>query len=164
MPGVGKSYWAKKMSDKYGWNYVDMDTWIEQRAGQSVSALFTLGGEEQFRKLETQCLEEIITANKNKDMIVACGGGTPAFGNNITLMKKNGCVVYIENDISTLAGRIRLNMEERPLFSSGLVEEVLVNLYEQRKPYYKQADYSLTANEISLVNFDKIIELCTGRQ
>lgn len=165
MPGSGKTYMAKQLSEKYSCNCVDLDEYIEQKEQQPIHEIFRTKGESYFRTVECECLKEIIIAGKDGLTIVACGGGTPAFCNNMKLMKQAGCVVYFAVDMNTLESRIKTNIKDRPLFESvDVVKPVLYQLYHLRKSYFEQADYMFNANEYSMDNFDKIIESCINKQ
>lgn len=165
MPGAGKSYRAKLLSGKYGYQFADIDEYIEIQEGKTINEIFNTGGESYFREVEAACLKGIIEENTGNRMIVACGGGTPAYGNNMELMKQHGCVVYLKADLNVLAERIKNEAAKRPMFSSDdSIEATLEKLYEKRRAYYEQADYTVDANEHSITDFDKIMTLCTNRQ
>lgn len=165
MPGSGKTFEAKRLAKQYNCTCIDLDEFIENKEQQTIHELFRTKGENYFREVESKCLMELIATNNDDMVFVACGGGTPVFGENLQLMKNAGCVIYIDVDLRTLEHRVKADIEKRPLFSSvSVVDDVLLKLYQHRKPYYKQAHYTLQANEISMVNFDKIIRSCTDKQ
>lgn len=161
MPGVGKTYWAGLLAKQYACRMIDLDEYITQQEGKTATEIFAAEGETVFREYETTYLQQITSNHINEKVIVACGGGTPAFNDNIRLMKENGCVVYLQADYSTLQDRLQED-DTRPLLSAeGTVEEILIKLYSLRQPYYQQAHYTLDANHITITDFDKIIALCT---
>jgi len=162
MPFAGKTYWAKKLSENYGVPYVDMDELIEKAQGKTVSEIFETDGEANFRLLEHQLLATIIDSYQ-RPLIVSCGGGAPVFYDNMELMNKAGCTVFLDAGIATLAGRFEQKEEanERPLLASvSDIQSELKELFEKRKNIYKQAHYILHAEQISITNFDKIFSLC----
>lgn len=164
MPGVGKTYWAGLLAKHHAYRMIDLDEYITQQEEKTVTEIFAAEGETVFREYETRYLRQIISDHANEKVIVACGGGTPAFNDNIRLMKENGCVVYLQADYSTLQDRLKHD-DTRPLLSAGVtVEEILIKLYNQRQPYYHQAHYTLDANNITITDFDKIIALCIKQQ
>ena len=163
MPGVGKTYWGKLLAEKYGYIFIDLDDEIEKAEGRTISDIFELDGEEYFRVKESGYMEALIRGSEG-DIIIACGGGTPAYHGNMELMKQHGCVVYLEADIGTLAARLNTDNIVRPMFlGADDVEGRLNKLYTVRKPFYGQAHYTLQADETIIANFEKIIALCTDR-
>ena len=163
MPGAGKSYWGNLLAAKYSFAHVDMDIAIEQRAGRPIPEIFHEQGETYFRQVEKEVLEEIIAKCGNEHVVISCGGGTPVFFDNMALMKKNGCVVFIDEPLQTIVERVTGN-NDRPLLSDADVLLKLEQLYHERINYYRQAHYTLSQKEISIDEFDKIIQQCTDRQ
>jgi shikimate kinase len=160
MPGVGKTYWGRKLAAKYDYTFADLDEEIQQAAGKTIEGIFETEGEAYFRQQETRCLEQFFTKNKT---IIACGGGTPVYNNNLELMKQNGCVVYIKADINTLTDRLGQDENTRPLLNGEHIQEKLERLYQERRTYYEQAHYTVQADETIIANFEQIIALCTER-
>lgn len=160
MPGVGKTYWGRVLAEKFGYAFTDLDEYIEQAEGRTISKIFEADGEAYFRKRETECLQSVCIKDR---IIVACGGGTPAFNDNMLLMKEHGCVVFLTADINTIVTRVQQGAGARPLLDSEDIHQKLGVLYTERKPYYKEADYTLQADEEIIANFEQIIALCTNR-
>lgn len=159
MPGAGKTYRGRQIADKYGLAFVDIDELIEQEEQRSVSEIFTTKGEEYFRKKETECLQKL---RGEKNTIVACGGGTPVYNDNIAWMKENGCVIYLIANINNLPGRIGRD-KTRPLLNESDIKQQLESMFKARQSYYEQAHYTVQADESIIAKFGEIIELCTGR-
>lgn len=165
MPGAGKTYWGKTLSEKYGLWFVDLDEYIEEKAGKSIKSIFDEDGEAYFRKIEADSLRQIVEEGRAAEVVIACGGGTPAFNSNIELMLNSGCVVYIEEPLTVLADRLKADIDKRPLTPVGSVEveEQLEQLYTMRLPYYRQAHYTLSKENIKIEQFKNIIEICTDK-
>ncbi|MGN6567546.1 MAG: shikimate kinase [Flavipsychrobacter sp.] len=162
MPGAGKSYWAEKISAAYNLSLVDLDKRIEDRDGQTITNIFHSKGEAYFRDLETTLLLEVI-ADKQNDVIVACGGGTPCFAHNLSSMQQAGSIVYLRADIESLLNRLENEALHRPLLQKGDLRSYLQDLLNKRKHIYEQADHILDTEIISLSTFDKIISSCINR-
>jgi shikimate kinase len=81
MMGSGKSSLGKKIASKMHWDFIDLDILIEEEEKKTISEIFKNSGENYFRNIETQALQKIILSKKN--VIVALGGGTPCFNNNM---------------------------------------------------------------------------------
>ena len=135
----GKSSLGSKIARQFNMDFLDLDEAISVREGHSINELFLKHGEEEFRKIESEVLKELDLENK----VVATGGGTPIFGDNMLYMKNNGAVAYLVVPTSVIIGRLRQNREERPLvkdLSDVELTEFVEKTLEQRKIIYSQAD------------------------
>ena len=83
----------------------DTDQLIEQQAGMSISKIFEVYGENEFRRLETEMLKENLSASK--DWVLSVGGGLPLKEENRGLLKKMGIVVYLRVQPDTVLQRLR---------------------------------------------------------
>lgn len=137
MMGSGKSTTGKQLAGLLGWPFIDMDRYIEDENGLSIPEIFSRYGEEKFRLLEREAL--LKTLNIQDPIVVATGGGTPCFFDNMLKMKGKGWVVYIRTPIEILLGRLGRDASDRPLFYSHKGGEILTELLEKRKEYYEQA-------------------------
>ncbi len=122
MPGCGKTTLGRLAAQKMGRPFADADHYIEEQAGMSIPEIFDRFGEAHFRRLETQALEEL---GKQSGLVISCGGGTVTQPQNYPLLRQNGCIFWVQRDISALA------TQGRPL-SKNLQE-----MYHQRLSYYE---------------------------
>lgn len=140
MPGSGKSTIGRALARETGYPLIDLDTYIVQKEKISIPQIFKTKGEEYFRAAETGALREIV--EKSKNAIVATGGGTPCYNNNMKLMQNAGKTVYLKAGAQTLAQRVEKDVTERPLFSrlkGKKLHEKIVSMLAHRERYYKQA-------------------------
>ena len=157
MPGVGKSYWGRQLAQHFRIPFFDLDRFIVQQEKSSISDLFDHVGEEKFRQKEHGYLAKLITEAK-PGTVIACGGGTPCYHDNMRLMNTAGITVYLEADAVHLLKNMHYTLEMRPLLRGKEdVNAFLAQLLEQRKPYYEQAQHILQTEYISLATFEKII-------
>jgi len=146
MPGSGKSSIGKELAKELGGNYIDLDQYIVQKEKLSIPNIFKTKGEGYFRKAETAALKEVV--EKSKKTVVAVGGGTPCFNNNIALMQTGAKCVYLKVSVDTLAERIEKDTNERPLFSKhkgSKLKEKVASMLEHREKFYKKALISFDA-------------------
>ena len=138
--GCGKTTVGRLLARQLGWRFVDLDTLIEERAGLSIAAIFEQRGEAAFREMESAALERTIgeVTERDQSCVVALGGGTFVQPQNLALLRAVGCpVVWLYCSPERLLARCAL-MPNRPLFRD---EASFRQLYEQRLPFYEQADY-----------------------
>ena len=162
MPGTGKSYWASTLATACDMPFIDLDSYIEEKMQMTISDYFEQYGEASFREKEQELLLQII-AYKEKNQVVACGGGTPAFFDNLQKMKDAGCVVYLQAEMEVIVQRLANSATRRPLLEGKEINSALSELYDQRYPFFSQADYIFDVESISVAKFEKIIPTCIDR-
>lgn len=158
MMGSGKTYWAKKLSEYYQIPYIDLDHTIEQLNKCSINTLFEKKGETYFRAQEQIALHQ--TANTN-NLIIATGGGTPCFHDNIQWMNQQGITIFLNEEIEVLVERLMHEKEHRPLikyFNKKELADFLIQKVADRKPFYEQAKYIVHGSTISMQFFDAIFQ------
>lgn len=151
--GVGKSSVAQHLATKMDYEYIDLDDYIEQKENKSIKTIFNQKGEIYFRKIEHQCLKELLTS-KAFD-IIALGGGTPCYANNMEMVNaKEHQSFYLKMDLVSLTNRLFKIKENRPLIShlstlEDLMDFVRKHLFE-RQFYYQQAKHSIDVSALSV--------------
>lgn len=135
MPGAGKTFLGRKMAEKQGKRFIDIDDMIVQHEGASIEEIFQEKGEAYFRKVETEMLK---LACKDSGCVIATGGGVIKTKINYNIVKQNGVVIWIKRDLD------KLETDGRPLSTSTGVEQ----LYQERKDEYKRwSDYYIDNNQ-----------------
>jgi shikimate kinase len=98
---------------------------------------------------------------EKKKFVLATGGGTPCFQNNMDWMKKEGVVIWLDESIEVLLTRLKPEQAQRPLIA-GMDEKTLSQFLQnkilERTPFYQQAHYRLQHGEISDAAIKKIIQ------
>jgi len=156
MPAAGKTYWGNKIALEYKMPFTDLDVFIAEQERASISALFAMYGENGFREREQKYLKKIIATFTAT--IVACGGGTPCYSDNIELMKQAGTVIYLQVDVPGLLNNLKKSDEVRPLLNNrGDMSVYLQDMLDKRKKFYEQAHHIFQAKGISLSTFGKIL-------
>lgn len=150
----GKTTLGRALADVTKRSFVDLDDYIEARQGQTISSIFATLGEAAFRDMEREALTEIVAAT-DRQLVVACGGGTPCFGDNMEVMDRAGVTVMLEAPLEVILRRLRLERSKRPLVASldgdGELEQyVRVNL-DRRRPYYSRATHVFDSSRLESV-------------
>lgn len=157
MMGSGKSYWAKKIAK---WNKCvgyDLDDLIEMNEEKTIPEIFSEDGEDDFRKTEAKILRWF---REKKKFVIATGGGTPCFHDNMHWMKKEGVVIWLDESVEVIVSRLNIEKEKRPLIANLNEAEIAKFIQEklvERNPIYQQAHYRLKGDEIKEVNLKKLI-------
>ena len=138
MPGCGKSTAAEWLAGKLGWTYVDTDSILQFNTGKSIGEIFEEDGEEAFRVHEKCALLQTFDM---QEVVVATGGGTPCWFDNMDLMNSAGLTIWLQCNPEDLGRRIKKDTAARPLFAGLYERELSQKLYEmqeQRGFYYAQ--------------------------
>ncbi len=149
--GSGKSAISKEISYSNKMNYIDLDDYIEEKEGISVSEIFQSKGEIYFRKAETKYLKELVEIKQNT--VLSLGGGTPCFGNNMKIVTNldNATSIYLQTSIGELSKRLFTERTKRPLIahtqnSEELSEFIAKHLFE-RSAYYNKANHTIKTDD-----------------
>ena len=155
MPSCGKSTLAKVLSEKIGLKMLDLDKEIIKIEIQSINKIFWLKGEKYFREIESKVLSSLIKTNTS--FIMATGGGTACFNQNINLINKSGLSIFIDLPIKELEKRL-LNDNQRPLFNKNMIlKNQLKKIYEKRKIYYEKSKHVISGDNIKTEKVVSII-------
>jgi shikimate kinase len=157
MMGAGKSFWTKKLSKKLKVGGYDLDFLIESHEEKTIAEIFSEEGEPYFRKSESNILRWF---GEKKAFVLATGGGTPCFLDNMKWMNNQGITIWIDEPVSTLIERLLPEKAHRPLIqklSDTELQQFLTDKLAERSSFYQQATYHLQVDAISDAAFAKII-------
>lgn len=141
--GSGKTTVGRLLAKSLHRKFIDLDDWIEEREGMSVSDLFAARGEAGFRAAEQSAVREI---SLRSGLVIAAGGGTLLDPRNAALMRAGGYVVLLDASLPCVQKRLA-NDRSRPLLQSGNRRETIRRLYAGRMEAYRRAaDVSVCAD------------------
>lgn len=115
--GCGKTTLGRALAARTGVRFIDLDDYIEERAGMTISGIFATKGESTFRAMEREALGTLVADGSGRDTVVACGGGTPCFGDNMQLMDSLGITVHLVTSEDRLFSRLAVARSHRPLIA-----------------------------------------------
>ncbi len=152
--GSGKTLIGKKTARKLNFPFLDLDDEIEHREGLRIPEIFQQGGEIRFRKLEAEVLQSCL--NREDDLVLSLGGGTPCYGKNMELLKnhKNTLLFYLKVNIETLTTRLFREKESRPLIREIETPEKLNDFIRkhlfERQFFYYQSDITIDSSALPI--------------
>lgn len=135
----GKTTFGRALARATGRQFIDLDFYIEQRFHMSINQIFAEKGEEEFRRMESAMLRE---AGEFENTVIACGGGTPCFNDNMDWMLANGTTIFLEATPEKIARRLIANSTRRPLMAGKSPEEIYAAIADglaARLPQYSRA-------------------------
>jgi len=155
MMSSGKSTLGKKLSRSLGYKFVDLDKLIERDQGINISSIFSQKGEAYFREVESRILKEI---TPDSSIVLASGGGTPCFFDNMEYIKNLGVSVFLDVPAADLAKRIENHgKDDRPVLSGAKsLEAEIKRKIDERLPFYSQADF-IIKGEIDVGNILEVL-------
>ena len=110
--------------------------------------IFAQRGEGGFRDVERRMLQEVADF---EDVIVACGGGTPCFFDNMEYMNTHGTTVFLNTPIDRLHSRLMRGRHKRPLIADKDDEELMTFIKEalaKRMDHYSKAQISFSSERL----------------
>lgn len=146
--GAGKTTLGKALASIMNLQFIDLDEFIVSRQHKSVKEIFAEIGEDGFRRIERQALEEV---SSYEDVIISLGGGTPCFFDNMEVVRKAGRSVYLKPSEEVLLVRLIHGKHKRPLLADKSDDEILAFIREQlawREPYYLKAEIIFNASHL----------------
>ena len=147
--GSGKTTISRMLARRMRMEFADMDAEIVGAAGKSVGEIFAEKGEEEFRRLENKALAKVA---KCENAVIATGGGTPCFFDNMEVMNATGLTIYLKMSPEKLATRLERSKNKRPLIMNKdqkeLVGFIAENL-EKREPFYSKAKLIIDGDRAS---------------
>jgi shikimate kinase len=138
--GSGKTTIGRELAARIDAPFFDLDELIESAEQMSIKELFAQKGEPYFRKRE----RDLLRSTRHLDAaVVATGGGTFTFDENIQFIQSEGLSVYLSAPYALLRSRVGTK-EDRPLFRDDLSTH---ELYANRIRYYRMSDLTIDIRE-----------------
>lgn len=151
--GSGKTTLGRAVAARTGITFIDLDDYIEERQGCSIREIFARHGEAYFRQLEREALEALAPEGDDDGRVrlVACGGGTPCYGDNMNVMNSRGVTVFLNAPHESLLRRLKEGRAKRPLIA-GLdddeLDRFISSQMEWRLPHYSKAMITMDSSRL----------------
>ncbi len=159
--GAGKSTTSKRLANKLGWEAYDTDRLFEERFKISINDFFHKYDANLYRKLETQILHDTL---KYDNAVIATGGGTPCFNNNMEWMNQHGFTIFLrvspQSAISRLSQSKVKPKVKRPILIDKTQEELaefIMKNYAERLPFYEQAQLTFKGEDCDVEQLATLI-------
>jgi len=149
--GTGKTSVGKRLAQKKNWHFIDLDDLIELKERMTIVDIFAQKGEPYFRRREKETLKEI---SKEKNFVVACGGGIVLDEENIKIMQETGTVICLTAHPSVIFERTK-GYNFRPLLNTPKPLEKIKELLQKRAPFYARIEKKIDTSNLSI---DEVVE------
>jgi shikimate kinase len=154
----GKSSFGKKLGYALNTKFIDLDEYIEKKLNHTIPYHFQTQGEESFREIEHESLKEII--HMEDDFVLATGGGTPCFYDNMDLLNKNGKTIYLKVDVNVLIDRLKNTSRKRPLMANierDDIDAYVKKHFAEREKCYNKSSIIIDTLAISVSQLVQIL-------
>lgn len=141
--GAGKSTVGRRLAEKLGREFFDSDHEIEKAAGLSISNIFAMHGEADFRRGEKQVIRRLL---ERKPHVLATGGGAYLDAETRQILRDHAVTIWLDADLDTLWKRVS-KRDTRPLLQRPDAREHLAQLMTTRQPFYSQADLTVLSKD-----------------
>jgi len=146
--GTGKTAVGKALAEKLRKNFVELDLLIEQKAGRPIPEIFQQDGEIAFRELEIEVIKEV---SKDKNLVIACGGGIVLNKINIDRLRQQSRIVYLTASPGVILKRISSEAGQRPLLEVDDPILTIRGMLGFRRPFYERAaDITINTSRLDI--------------
>lgn len=142
--GSGKTSVGKRLAERLSYQFCDTDLMLEEKAGDTISHIFSAHGEECFRDMETQMIREMNT--KLYQAVVSTGGGLPLREQNARILTEMGYVVFLKASKETTVKRL-IGDTTRPLLQGDALDKKVERMLGVRTPIYEKAAHKIIATD-----------------
>jgi len=165
--GSGKSTIGPILANTLGFEFVDLDKFVEQKAAKKIREIFAIDGEQAFRALEQASLVEV---SGRRHCVVSLGGGTIANEENFRLIRDSGVIVYLQLSPEEITMRVH-HRTDRPLLtapdgeklSPEEIQQRVGELLTKREQFYSRADVIIQADRKRVgATVDEIVRRLRG--
>lgn len=155
--GTGKSVVGKRLADRRGLPFVDLDSWIEERAGMPASEVFATQGEDAFRELEKRVVRDACALD---DAVIAAGGGAVVDDESREALADGGLLFCLVATPEAVLQRVGPEVEARPMLAGhpDLLERIR-ELQAEREPAYARIPRHVDTSERSVDEVVSAIEV-----
>ena len=149
--GCGKSSIGKTMQQYlYGFDFIDLDEFIENMTGKTISDIFSESGEENFRYMEFKALQKIFDqySDASRKLILALGGGTLVNEASADIIANNTIRIYLRASQATLEENLMEESGRRPMLQGADLKDRIAELMLQRAGIYEnRADHIIDTDD-----------------
>ena len=154
--GTGKTAVGKRLAEKLGEEFIELDALIAKKAGKSIPEIFRRNGEIRFRELEIEATREVAA---KKNAVIACGGGIVLNKINVDRLRQECVIVCLTASPAVILQRTLGDKDGRPLLAVADRAQQIKELLRFRQPYYaRSAEITINTSRMSInAAADKII-------
>jgi XRE family aerobic/anaerobic benzoate catabolism transcriptional regulator len=156
--GAGKTSIGRKLAKRRRVPFVELDKRIEQAADLSLGELFSLHGEDYYRRLEREVLQDVLAGGSS--MVLATGGGLVASPDTFAMLRRSATTVWLRASPEDHWNRVVRQGDRRPMADHPQAMADLRSLLAKREPLYALSDHTVETSDVAV---DRIVDLIEQR-
>jgi len=160
--GSGKTAVGRRLARRLRMRFVELDKHIEQRAGMRLPEIFTIHGEDFYRRLEKDTLSDLLGAGQS--MILAVGGGLVTAPETYSLLLRHTTTVWLKAKADDCWSRVTRQGDRRPMDQHPQAREALRQLVARREPLYSRADVTVDTSTLTVQQAVERVERAVREQ
>src|SRR5262245_47473555 len=142
--GAGKTTIGRQLARRLRVRFVELDRRIEQAANLSLAEIFSLYGDEHYRRLERDALAQVL--DEHRATVLATGGGIVTSAGTYALLKKSAITVWRKAQPEDHWNRVVRQGDRRPMADHPQAMADLRTLLSAREPLYASADHAVNTS------------------
>jgi XRE family aerobic/anaerobic benzoate catabolism transcriptional regulator len=146
--GSGKTTVGRKLARRLKMPFMELDTVVAERAGMALGEVFSLYGEEYYRRLEREVLNDLVAAAQ--PAVIAVGGGLVTAAETFALLRRHAVTIWLRARPMDYWNRVARQGDQRPMREHPQAREALRDLVARREPLYRQADFTVDTAGLSV--------------
>jgi XRE family aerobic/anaerobic benzoate catabolism transcriptional regulator len=146
--GAGKTTVGKRLARRLRLPFVELDRRIEKTADLSLGELFSLHGEDYYRRLERDVLQSVL--DEHRSMVLATGGGLVTSPETYALLRRSCVTVWLRATPEDHWNRVVRQGDRRPMADHPQAMADLRGLLAAREPLYASADHTVDTSRRSV--------------
>lgn len=160
--GAGKSTLGKALAEQLHLEFFELDELIEARAGLSLAEIFSIHGEDYYRRLEREVLERFLS--EQPAAVLATGGGIVTHEESLRLLEARAATVWLRADLDDHWDRVVAQGDRRPMAARPAAKAELRRLLAEREALYRRADHPIDTSALGLEgSLDTLVDLFSPR-
>jgi XRE family transcriptional regulator, aerobic/anaerobic benzoate catabolism transcriptional regulator len=160
--GAGKTTIGRQLARRLRLQFVELDRRIERAAGLSLSELFSLHGEEYYRRLELETLKDVLA--ERKGMVIATGGGIVTSSETYALLRQSAVTVWLRAKPEDHWNRVVRQGDRRPMADHPQAMSDLRARLAAREPLYALADHTVETSGVAVSRtIESVAVLLSGK-